>query len=529
MILFNKVHRLFIVHILQLCESLVYRLCKFYHKRTVYSKGNTMEKYTIMLHEQRLHCLQDCPILLQSYALTKDNENDRLFLQCKFQNNAQKPIQSINIAVQCSDVFQKQLSSVENFSYEGLNIQPYTVFGDTTPVYLHDNTTRAVKIIPLKVVFTDDTMWENTSKQTYEPAEDNSEPLPPLDELASLTSVPEEQTLIPVNTNTFKNTHNNQQKYLLFGGIATALIAIIICIGIFLTIPKPLKDTTTLADGSVATFKGGYIMEVPSYSYKTRACNFDPASKVYLCFAFNTENKGSEPLSIPDTFSGEVKSNGDLLDVTPAYMSATEDDEKLTIDSGNSEDVLLILPVPKDTDLSNTKSTIQIAGKKYKFDRDFTDVRDFVRGYQDKYDEANNLLLSISTARKKLMDDGKSSQTSSNLFVQLVGMYSTLNNLYSNTRGFHSSAISVHNELSQLTVPDIPFYQDTVSKLTDYTQDMATKLECVENMQYPVNSSNVSGNIKCMGEFIDNFSAYCFDEILEAGTYFIVDFGSETE
>ena len=118
-----------------------------------------MEKYTIMLHEQRLHCLQDCPILLQSYALTKDNENDRLFLQCKFQNNAQKPIQSINIAVQCSDVFQKQLSSVENFSYEGLNIQPYTVFGNTTPVYLHDNTTRAVKIIPLKVVFTDDTMW----------------------------------------------------------------------------------------------------------------------------------------------------------------------------------------------------------------------------------------------------------------------------------------------------------------------------------------------------------------------------------
>ena len=127
------------------------------------------------------------------------------------------------------------------------------------------------------------------------------------------------------------------------------------------------------------------------------------------------------------------------------------------------------------------------------------------------------------------MDDGKSSQTSSNLFVQLVGMYSTLNNLYSNTRGFHNSAISVHNELSQLTVPDIPFYQDTVSKLTDYTQNMAAKLECVDNMQYPVNSSNVSANIKCMGEFIDNFSAYCFDEILEASTYFIVDFGLENE
>ena len=129
-----------------------------------------MEKYTIMLHEQRLHCLQDCPILLQSYALTKDNENDRLFLQCKFQNTAPKAIQSIDIAVQCSDVFHQQLSNIESFSYANLNIQPDAVFGDTTPVFLPDNTTRAIQIIPLKVVFTDDTMWENTSKQTYEPA-----------------------------------------------------------------------------------------------------------------------------------------------------------------------------------------------------------------------------------------------------------------------------------------------------------------------------------------------------------------------
>ena len=134
-----------------------------------------MEKYTIMLHEQQLHGLQDCPILLQSYALTKDNENDRLFLQCKFQNTAQKAIQSVDITVQCSDVFQQQLSGVESFSYADLNVQSDAIFGDTTPVYLPDNTTRDVQIIPLKVVFTDDTVWENTSKQAYEPAKADSE------------------------------------------------------------------------------------------------------------------------------------------------------------------------------------------------------------------------------------------------------------------------------------------------------------------------------------------------------------------
>ena len=135
-----------------------------------------MEKYTIVQHEQRLHWLKDCPVLLQSYALTKSNTNNSIFLQCKFENIADKSIKAMNIAVRCSDISYQKLENVDSFSYLDINIQPYSLFGDTMPVYLPNNMTRNVHIIPLKVIFSDDITWESTSEQIYELAEYEQQP-----------------------------------------------------------------------------------------------------------------------------------------------------------------------------------------------------------------------------------------------------------------------------------------------------------------------------------------------------------------
>ena len=94
------------------------------------------EKYTIVQHEKRLFWLQNCPVLLHSYALTKNNTNNSIFLQCKFENIADKPIKAMNIAVKCSDVSHQELANVDNFPYLDINVQPYTLFGDKTPVAL---------------------------------------------------------------------------------------------------------------------------------------------------------------------------------------------------------------------------------------------------------------------------------------------------------------------------------------------------------------------------------------------------------
>ena len=169
------------------------------------------EKYTIVQHEKRLFWLQDCPVLLHSYALTKNNTNNSIFLQCKFENIADKPIKAMNISVKCSDVSHQELANVDNFPYLDINVQPYTLFGDKTPVALPNNTTRNVRIIPLKVIFSDDTTWENTSERAYELAEYEQQPISSLGELADqykrdlhkICTDSEKHNYLPANVNGF--------------------------------------------------------------------------------------------------------------------------------------------------------------------------------------------------------------------------------------------------------------------------------------------------------------------------------------
>ena len=169
------------------------------------------EKYTIVQHEKRLFWLQDCPVLLHSYALTKNNTNNSIFLQCKFENIDDKSIKAMNIAVKCSDVSHQELANVDNFPYLDINVQPYTLFGDKTPVALPNNTTRNVRIIPLKVIFSDDTTWENTSERAYELAEYEQQPISSLGELADqykrdlhkICTDSEKHNYLPANVNGF--------------------------------------------------------------------------------------------------------------------------------------------------------------------------------------------------------------------------------------------------------------------------------------------------------------------------------------
>ena len=169
------------------------------------------EKYTIVQHEKRLFWLQNCPVLLHSYALTKNNTNNSIFLQCKFENIADKPIKAMNIAVKYSDVSHQELANVDNFPYLDIDVQPYMLFADKTPVALPNNTTRNVRIIPLKVIFSDDTTWENTSERAYELAEYEQQPISSLGELADqykrdlhkICTDSEKHNYLPANVNGF--------------------------------------------------------------------------------------------------------------------------------------------------------------------------------------------------------------------------------------------------------------------------------------------------------------------------------------
>lgn len=141
-------------------------------------------RYTILQHETRTFYLVDCPILLVSHAITKDNQNNTIFVQCKFENTLSKPIKALYISVKCYDVTNQSLSDVESFSYLDILVNQYETFGDKTPVILPDKETRNISIIPVKIVFEDGSTWENRTNLSFVEFEYNNTTISELGELA---------------------------------------------------------------------------------------------------------------------------------------------------------------------------------------------------------------------------------------------------------------------------------------------------------------------------------------------------------
>lgn len=141
-------------------------------------------RYQVLQHEKKPYWLTNCPLLMVTHALTKDTLNNTIFLQCKFQNLNDKKIKAFNIHIECFDVTGQPLTAVDSFSYLDISIAPDKTFGDQTPVPLPDCETRAFHIIPRKIVFDDNSIWENADNQPFVLAEYEQKRISSLDKLA---------------------------------------------------------------------------------------------------------------------------------------------------------------------------------------------------------------------------------------------------------------------------------------------------------------------------------------------------------
>ena len=142
------------------------------------------ERYTILQHNTNTFYVVDCPILLVSHALTKDNQNNNIFIQCKFENTLSKSIKALYVHINCFDVANNPLPDVDSFSYLDIEVKQYQTFGDRTPIVLPDKETRNVSIIPTKIVFVDGSTWENNSFKPFELFHIDNAPISELGELA---------------------------------------------------------------------------------------------------------------------------------------------------------------------------------------------------------------------------------------------------------------------------------------------------------------------------------------------------------
>ena len=142
------------------------------------------ERYSILQHDTNTFYVVDCPVLLVSHALSKDNQNNNIFIQCKFENTLSKSIKALYVHINCFDVTNNPLPDVDSFSYLTIEVKQYQTFGDKTPIVLPDKETRNVSIIPTKIVFVDDSTWENNSSAPFELFHIDNTPISELGELA---------------------------------------------------------------------------------------------------------------------------------------------------------------------------------------------------------------------------------------------------------------------------------------------------------------------------------------------------------
>lgn len=129
------------------------------------------QKYTILQHITEPFYVVNCPVLMLSHALTKDNQNNSIFIQCKFENLGKKAIKAMSVQVKCFDISNMPLFNVDKFSYLDISIKRHQIFGDKVPITLPNNKTRNFFIVPLKILFDDNSIWENNSLYPFQSVE----------------------------------------------------------------------------------------------------------------------------------------------------------------------------------------------------------------------------------------------------------------------------------------------------------------------------------------------------------------------
>ena len=121
---------------------------------------STRSRYRILARNDEVHYVEDDPVILKTFAITKDEQTGKVLLQCKFENLASDKVVSIQVSVKCFSVDMIPQEGIEHFAYMDLDANQYAEFGDTVPVYLPNTETRNVEISLKKIMFSGGQIWK---------------------------------------------------------------------------------------------------------------------------------------------------------------------------------------------------------------------------------------------------------------------------------------------------------------------------------------------------------------------------------
>lgn len=116
----------------------------------------------ILSLDKELWC-KDSPVLIEKGALLKDSYTNKYLVQLKFLNLCSKTVIGLTLKVIYHDKINETSGETE-FTYTDLKAEKGTYFGDNKPLYIPNENAREFEFIVTKVVFDDNSQWNNENK-----------------------------------------------------------------------------------------------------------------------------------------------------------------------------------------------------------------------------------------------------------------------------------------------------------------------------------------------------------------------------
>ena len=101
------------------------------------------------------------PVIIVAGSLLKDSQTNKVLAQLKFKSISPKEIKAVTVSLLPLDTANQPLGEKETHQILDLAASRDAEFGQKSPLYFSNNTTRAYRVIVEEIVFSDNTIWKS--------------------------------------------------------------------------------------------------------------------------------------------------------------------------------------------------------------------------------------------------------------------------------------------------------------------------------------------------------------------------------
>lgn len=130
------------------------------------------ERFKQIVKNEKESYIEDCPVMLEAYAILRDLKENRVLIQLKLKNCAKDTIKSVTVSVNALNHMGDCVEIIEAFHYLDVNATSDESFGTKKPIYLFgDAIVKTIEVFIDKVEFSDGTIWEPAERTPFSEAD----------------------------------------------------------------------------------------------------------------------------------------------------------------------------------------------------------------------------------------------------------------------------------------------------------------------------------------------------------------------